>query len=165
MEAAKWLMLSAQQGYAPAQTNLAVCYATGAGMEKDQAQAIAWIRKLPTKAMLATLHKAKKAVTNETTGVGRRARFGLRAVDLRERGVLLQGHHRMRGSTNHMHVLLSSFSKPEFSGTNMYAPMIWFALFGKGRVVTTSMGHIMSADTTHNALHRWSSSKRLDVRV
>jgi TPR repeat protein len=44
-EAAKWLLLSAQQGYAPAQNNIAVCYATGAGVEKDQIQAIAWIRK------------------------------------------------------------------------------------------------------------------------
>jgi hypothetical protein len=44
-EAAKWLILSAQQGYAPAQNNIAVCYATGAGVEKDQIQAIMWIRK------------------------------------------------------------------------------------------------------------------------
>ena len=44
-EAAKWLLLSAQQGYAPAQNNIAVCYATGAGVVKDLTQAIAWIRK------------------------------------------------------------------------------------------------------------------------
>ena len=44
-ESAKWLTLSAQQGYAPAQNNLAVCYATGAGVTKDQSQAIEWIRK------------------------------------------------------------------------------------------------------------------------
>jgi hypothetical protein len=44
-ESAKWLTLSAQQGYAPAQNNLAVCYSTGAGVPKDQAKAIEWIRK------------------------------------------------------------------------------------------------------------------------
>lgn len=45
VEAAKWLTLAAEQGYAPAQNNLAVCYSTGAGVPKDQAKAIAWIRK------------------------------------------------------------------------------------------------------------------------
>ena len=45
VEAAKWLTLAAEQGYAPAQNNLAVCYSTGAGVPKDQAKAIEWIRK------------------------------------------------------------------------------------------------------------------------
>jgi hypothetical protein len=62
-------------------------------------------------------------------------------------------YHRMRGTADHMHVLSSSFSKPEFGGTDMHEPMVWFAPFGKGRVVTTSMGHIMAADTSHDALH------------
>jgi type 1 glutamine amidotransferase len=59
----------------------------------------------------------------------------------------------MRGTADHMHVLSSSFSKPEFGGTDMHEPMVWFAPFNKGRVVTTSMGHIMAADTSHDALH------------
>jgi type 1 glutamine amidotransferase len=59
----------------------------------------------------------------------------------------------MRGSADHMHVLSSSFSKPEFGGTDMHEPMVWFAPFGKGRVVTTSMGHLGTADTSHDALH------------
>ena len=36
VEAARWLKLAAEQGYAPAQNNLAVCYSTGAGVPKDQ---------------------------------------------------------------------------------------------------------------------------------
>ena len=54
---------------------------------------------------------------------------------------------RMRGSADHMHVLSSSFSKPEFGGTDMHEPMVWYAPFGKGRVVTTSMGHMWTGDT------------------
>ena len=45
VEAARWLTLAAEQGYAPAQNNLAVCDSTGAGGPKDQAKAIEWIRK------------------------------------------------------------------------------------------------------------------------
>lgn len=60
---------------------------------------------------------------------------------------------RMRGSADHMHVLSSSFSKPETGGTDMHEPMVWVASFNKGRVVTTSMGHLMANDTSHDALH------------
>jgi len=60
---------------------------------------------------------------------------------------------RMRGSADHMHVLSSSFSKPEFGGTDMHEPMVWFAPFGKGRVVTTSMGHMWAGDNNFDALH------------
>ncbi len=62
-------------------------------------------------------------------------------------------YHRMRGSADHMHVLSSSYSKPEAGGTDMHEPMVWFAPFNKGRVVTTSMGHIWSGDTSFDALH------------
>jgi len=31
--------------------------------------------------------------------------------------------------------------------------MVWYAMFNKGRVVTTSMGHIMAGDASHDALH------------
>ena len=60
---------------------------------------------------------------------------------------------RMRGSADHMHVLSSSYSKPETGGTDMHEPMVWYAPFNKGRVVTTSMGHLWTGDTTFDALH------------
>jgi len=60
---------------------------------------------------------------------------------------------RMRGSPDHMDVIESAFSKQEFGGTEMHEPMVWWALFNKGRVVTTSMGHLWVGDTNFAALH------------
>ena len=35
----------------------------------------------------------------------------------------------------------------------MHEPMVWWAKFGEGRVVTTSMGHLWVGDKTFEALH------------
>ena len=45
VEAAKWLTLSAEQGYARAQCYLGLSYAKGEGVPKDQTQALDWFRK------------------------------------------------------------------------------------------------------------------------
>jgi len=50
-------------------------------------------------------------------------------------------------------VLSSSYSKPDTGGTDMHEPMVWFAPFGKGRVVTTSMGHMWTGDNNFDALY------------
>lgn len=54
-------------------------------------------------------------------------------------------YHRMRGDAGHVDVLASAYSSPEdhAKGTGMHEPMVWWAKFGQGRVVTTSMGHLM----------------------
>jgi TPR repeat protein len=44
MQAAHWYRLSAQQGYAPAQNRLGVCYAIGIGVGKDYTEAVRWYR-------------------------------------------------------------------------------------------------------------------------
>jgi len=62
-------------------------------------------------------------------------------------------YHRMRGSPDHMEVLESSFSSEKFGGTEMHEPMVWWAKFGEGRVVTTSMGHLWAGDKSFDALH------------
>jgi hypothetical protein len=62
-------------------------------------------------------------------------------------------YHRMRGSPDHMDVLESAFSSEKFGGTEMHEPMVWWAKFGEGRVVTTSMGHLWVGDKTFDALH------------
>jgi type 1 glutamine amidotransferase len=59
----------------------------------------------------------------------------------------------MRGSPDHMEVLESSFSSEKFGGTEMHEPMVWWAKFGEGRVVTTSMGHLWAGDKSFDALH------------
>lgn len=62
-------------------------------------------------------------------------------------------YHRMRGSPDHMDVLESAFSSEKFGGTEMHEPMVWWAKFNEGRVVTTSMGHLWVGDKTFEALH------------
>ena len=62
-------------------------------------------------------------------------------------------YHRMRGSPDHMDVLESAFSSEKFGGTEMHEPMVWWAKFNEGRVVTTSMGHLWAGDKTFDALH------------
>jgi len=62
-------------------------------------------------------------------------------------------YHRMRGSANHIDVIASAFSEEKFGGTDMHEPMIWWANFGEGRVVTTSMGHLWAGDKEFIALH------------
>ena len=62
-------------------------------------------------------------------------------------------YHRMRGSPDHMDVLESAFSSEKVGGTEMHEPMVWWAKFNDGRVVTTSMGHLWAGDKTFDALH------------
>lgn len=45
VRAAELYTLAAEQGYAPAQCNLAVCYLNAIGVEKDCIQATAWLQK------------------------------------------------------------------------------------------------------------------------
>ena len=95
----------------------------------------------------------KKRVPNITRSQAGRDRFYLERIPAEWLHATDELYGRMRGSADHMHVLSSSYSKPEFGGTDMHEPMVWFAPFNKGRVVTTSMGHIMAADTSYDALH------------
>jgi len=44
-EAVRWYMQSAQQGYAPAQYNLAVAYDTGSGIQHNLQEAMKWYTK------------------------------------------------------------------------------------------------------------------------
>jgi TPR repeat protein len=43
-EAVKWFRLSAEQGYAKAQYNLALMYANGQGVSQDYKEAVKWYR-------------------------------------------------------------------------------------------------------------------------
>lgn len=62
-------------------------------------------------------------------------------------------YHRMRGSPNHVDIIQSAYSDPQYKGTDMHEPMVWWAKFGEGRVVTTSMGHLGMTDTAMDALY------------
>ena len=44
-EAVRWYRRAAEQGFAPAQENLGLCYERGQGVQKDYAEAVKWYRK------------------------------------------------------------------------------------------------------------------------
>lgn len=56
-------------------------------------------------------------------------------------------YHGQRGPANQMHVLAVAFSAPEKRGTGMYEPMVWWIPYGKGRCVTTVLGHVSRGDS------------------
>ncbi len=57
-EAVKWFRKAAEQGNAPAQYNLGLCYAKGKGVRKSSKEAEKWFRKAAEQG----LEPAKKAL-------------------------------------------------------------------------------------------------------
>jgi hypothetical protein len=57
-------------------------------------------------------------------------------------------YHGQRGPAQGMHILASAYSAREKGGTEAHEPMVWWIPYGKGRVLTTVMGHVGSGDTT-----------------
>ncbi|WP_442511931.1 PVC-type heme-binding CxxCH protein [Novipirellula sp. SH528] len=66
-------------------------------------------------------------------------------------------YHAMRGPAVGVQVLASAFSAKEQGGTDQHEPVIWTTDFGKGRVVTNSLGHYWPTgglgDRTRHSLH------------
>ncbi|MFO0888518.1 MAG: ThuA domain-containing protein [Isosphaeraceae bacterium] len=52
-------------------------------------------------------------------------------------------YHGQRGPAEDMHILATAFSAKDKGGTGTNEPMIWVIPFGKGRVFTTVLGHVM----------------------
>ncbi|NND98618.1 MAG: c-type cytochrome [Pirellulaceae bacterium] len=50
-------------------------------------------------------------------------------------------YHAMRGPAKGVEVLATAFSAPSQRGTGEHEPIIWTTRFGRGRVVTNTMGH------------------------
>jgi hypothetical protein len=57
-------------------------------------------------------------------------------------------YHGQRGPAENMHILATAFSAEDKKGTRTHEPMVWVIPYGKGRVFTTVMGHVMGGDTT-----------------
>ncbi len=55
-------------------------------------------------------------------------------------------YHGQRGPAEHMEILATAFSDKSMKGTGTNEPMIWVIPYGKGRVFTTVMGHVMGDD-------------------
>ena len=51
-------------------------------------------------------------------------------------------YHGQRGPAENMHILATAFSDKTKGGTGENEPMVWWIPFGKGKVVTTLMGHV-----------------------
>jgi uncharacterized protein len=51
-------------------------------------------------------------------------------------------YHAQRGPAEQMHILATAYSDPAKKGTGRHEPQLWWILFGKGRVVTLTPGHL-----------------------
>jgi type 1 glutamine amidotransferase len=60
-------------------------------------------------------------------------------------------YHGQRGPAENMEILATAYSAKDKGGTGTNEPMIWVIPFGKGRVFTTVMGHVMGDDSV--AIH------------
>ena len=59
-------------------------------------------------------------------------------------------YHGQRGPAKNMTILSSAYADKEKGGSGKHEPMTWFIPHGKGRVVTTVLGHL------------WKGQKELD---
>jgi type 1 glutamine amidotransferase len=55
-------------------------------------------------------------------------------------------YHGQRGPAENMEILATAYSAKGKGGTGTNEPMIWVIPYGKGRVFTTVMGHVMGND-------------------
>lgn len=51
-------------------------------------------------------------------------------------------YHGQRGPAENIHLLATAFSDKAKGGTGANEPMVWWVPFGKGKVVTTLLGHV-----------------------
>jgi len=51
-------------------------------------------------------------------------------------------YHGQRGLAENLNILASAFSDPKHRGSGKHEPVLWWTEFGKGKVVTTSLGHL-----------------------
>lgn len=51
-------------------------------------------------------------------------------------------YHGQRGPGENLHLLASAFADKSRGGTGAHEPMVWWIPFGKGKIVTSVMGHV-----------------------
>lgn len=61
-------------------------------------------------------------------------------------------YHHMRGPAHGVTILASAFSDPQQRGSGRHEPVLWETAFGKGRVLTCSLGHLWLGDTTRDSV-------------
>ena len=60
-------------------------------------------------------------------------------------------YHGQRGPAENMTILATAFASEEKKGTGAHEPMLWWIPYGKGRVVTTVLGHVGGNDSLEKA--------------
>jgi mono/diheme cytochrome c family protein len=51
-------------------------------------------------------------------------------------------YHGQRGPAENVHILLSAFDDTKYNGLGKHEPIVWWAPYGKGKVLTNVMGHV-----------------------
>ena len=62
-------------------------------------------------------------------------------------------YHHMRGPAHGVTILASALSEEKERGTGQHEPVLWETAFGKGRVLTCSLGHFWVGDMAFDSLH------------
>lgn len=62
-------------------------------------------------------------------------------------------YHGQRGPAANVEILASAYSDPKQRGSDKHEPVLWRTSYGKGRVVTTSLGHLWADTAELDALH------------
>ena len=89
-------------------------------------------------------------------------------------------YHSMRGPADSVHILASAFSDQKQRGTGKHEPVLWATEFGRGRIVTNTLGHVWPSaggPEGRNSLHcvgfqtvlarscEWASGNRVTLDV
>ena len=61
-------------------------------------------------------------------------------------------YHHMRGPAQGVTILASAYSDPQQRGSGRHEPVLWETAFGKGRVLTCSLGHLWPGDKDRSAV-------------
>ena len=61
-------------------------------------------------------------------------------------------YHHMRGPAKGVTILASAFSEEKERGSGLHEPVLWETAFGKGRVLTCSLGHCWVGDKEFESL-------------
>ena len=62
-------------------------------------------------------------------------------------------YHHMRGPAKNLTILASALSEVKEGGSGLHEPVLWETTFGKGRVLTCSLGHFWRGDTQFDSLY------------
>jgi len=72
-------------------------------------------------------------------------------------------YHGMRGPAKDLTILASAYSGKEQGGTGEHEPVLWTTTFGKGRIASTVLGHLLDPDSKEERLIEFSRQQMVDA--